>query len=309
MDYQDYYKILGVTKSATDEELKKAYRDLAMKHHPDKHKGDKKAEEKFKQINEAYQVLSDPDKRAHFDRLGSAYQDWEKRGGQQAGGFNWGDWQGEARQQGARGMNIEFENIGDMFGGGGFSDFFSQIFGATGQARGAQNPRANLASAPIETEMIISLHEAYHGGKRKLKINNKNFEVKIPKGANKNTKLRLKNAGPNDRDVHLLISVSPDPRFERRGDNLYTDISLSVFTAMLGGKVSVPTFDGEMSLTIPGGTQAGQKFRLKAKGMQNIKNKNKVGNLYAIMHIEIPSKLSDSQRNDIEKLSQTFKSL
>jgi curved DNA-binding protein len=308
MNYQDYYKILGVNKNATDKELKKAYRELAMEHHPDKNQGNKNAEEKFKQINEAYQVLSDPDKRAHFDRLGSAYQDWEKRGGQQAGGFNWDDWQRSSGRQGAEGMRVEFDSFGDLFGGGGFSDFFSQIFGAAGgQGRTNRYPRDTIASTPVETEMIISLSEAYHGGSRKLKINGRNFEVKIPHGAKVGTKLRLKNAGPNKRDVHLIIKISPDPRFEREGDHIYADVSISIFTAMLGGKVAVPTLDGkQVMLSIPAGTQMGQKFRLKGKGMPNIRNKEKTGNLYAIMQIEIPKELSESQQKDIEKLSKTF---
>ena len=216
MNYRDYYEILGVNKNSDNAELKRAYRKLAMQYHPDQNPDDKKAEEKFKEINEAYQVLSDPDKRAHYDRLGSDYNRYQQGGGN-PGGFNWGQY----TQGGSPGgMNVDYE---DLFGGD-FSDFFSQIFGGMGGFGGGQRGRSARQPQKYETEMIVSLHEIYNGSTRQININDRKFEVKVPKGAKNGTKLRLKGAGPNQGDVYLILKVSPDPRFDLKGDKLYAEI-------------------------------------------------------------------------------------
>jgi len=274
---------------------------LAMQYHPDKNPGDQSAEEKFKEINEAYQVLSDEDKRAHYDRLGSAYKNWERGGGR--GGFDWGNWSREA----PGGMHVEFDgDLGDLFGGG-FSDFFSQIFGGMGGfTPGGQRP-AGRQPQKYEMEMIISLQEAYNGSTRKVKINDRSFDVKVPKGTRSGTKLRLKGAGPNNSDVFLVVKVSEDPRFERKKDNLYTDVNIDLYRAVLGGEVRVPTLSGEVVLTIPSGTQPGQSFRLKGRGMPNLKNNAKPGDLYANIQVELPKQLGPEERQLFEKLSQLKK--
>ncbi len=319
MDYKDYYNVLGVGKTASADEIKKAYRKLAMQYHPDRNPDDAKAEEKFKEINEAYQVLSDKDKRAHYDQLGSAYSNWQQRGGQ--GGFDWNDWMygqrgGQRGSQPGGGMRVEYEgDLGDLFGGG-FSDFFSQIFGGftgssnlDGMMRGQRRgPQRQARPQHYESEMVISLHEAYTGSTRKVKINDRQFDVKIPQGARNGTKLRLSGAGPAapggpPSDIHLVIKVSPDPRFERKGDNLHTEISIDLYTAVLGGKVSVPTLSGNLALKIPAGTQPGQTFRLKGKGMPRLRASHQFGDLYAYIQVQIPTDLTPEQRQLFEKLS------
>lgn len=303
MEYKDYYKSLGLDKTASADEIKKAYRTLALKYHPDRNPGDAKAEEQFKEINEAYQVLSDEDKRAHYDRLGSAYSSWQGRGGPQ-GGFDWGDWM--YGQPGGGGVRVEYDgNIEDLFGGD-FSDFFSQIFGGLGgmgaSARGQQAQRGRRqAPQNYEIEMLISLHEAFNGSTRKLKINQRTFEVKIPKGAASGTRVRLKGAGPADPagragDVYLVVKVAPDPRFERKKDNLYTETKIDLYTAVLGGEIEVQTLTGKGMLRIPGGTQPGQTFRLKGKGMPNLKKNSQRGDLLVTVDVGIPEKLTAEQK-------------
>ena len=322
MEYQDYYKTLGVSKKASQEEIKKAYRKLAMKYHPDQNPGDKTAEEKFKLINEANQVLSDSDKRAKYDQLGSAYKQYEQGGGG-AGGFDWSQWQ----QSGGGGANI---NLEDLFGGagggmGGFSDFFSTIFG--GQGRGAQqtrggyrqqqgNPygfpnggfegRGQAAQQPqrYEETLQISLSDAYHGSSRQIRVNNKTMNVKIPKGIESGKKIRMKGVAPGNGDLYLVINIAPDPRFEVDGATLITIVDVDLYTAVLGGKVTVPGMEKNFSLNIPAGTQPGQRFRLSGKGMPKFKKDGAFGDLFALVEIEIPKKLSAKEKKLFSELAQ-----
>jgi curved DNA-binding protein len=304
MDYKDYYEILGVDRKSDSDEIKSAYRKLALKYHPDRNPDDKQAEEKFKEINEAYQVLSDTEKRAHYDQLGSAYSSWQQRGA--PGGFNWGEW----TRGTPGGMHVEFEgDLGDLFGGG-FSDFFSQIFGGFGMdSMGRQSAPRQQVPQRYETEMVISLHEAYNGSTRQVKVNNRRFDVKIPKGASTGMKLRLKGAGPRGprgqvSDIYLVVKVSPDPRFERKRDRLYTDVSVDLTAAVLGGETVVSTLSGDVVLQIPPGTQPGQTFRLKGRGMPNLKQKTKYGDLFVTIDVELPKKLTPQQRKLFEQLAK-----
>jgi len=322
MDYKDYYNVLGVEKSASTEEIKKAYRKLAMEYHPDRNPGDDKAEERFKEINEAYQVLSDKDKRAHYDQLGSAYSNWQQSG--RRGGFDWNQWNYGSPGGQPGGMRVEFEgDLSDLFGGGGFSDFFSQIFGGMGGRGGMEEilrgrrgtaGQSRTAAPPrhYESEMVIGLHEAYQGSTRQVRIGDRHFDVKIPKGAKTGTKLRLSGAGPTGpdgkaADVYLVMKVSLDPRFDRKEDDLYTEVFVDVPTAVLGGKVTVPTLSGSVSLTIPEGTQTGQTFRLKGKGMPKLKANHQHGDLYATVQVDIPKKLTAKQRELYEQLAKQKK--
>lgn len=285
MEYKDYYKSLGVDRNATPEEIKKAFRKLAMKYHPDRNKDNKQAEEKFKEINEAYEVLSDPKKRERYDQLGTSYQQWQQRGGN-PGNFNWNEW---FTSQGGRGQQVNPEDFGDIFGG--FSDFFRVIFGGmpvSGQPRARQtgNPQPAQARRPAnyEQKVQITLEEAYHGTTRLLQINERRIEVKIPAGARNGTKVRVAGAGPLDAygrgsDIYLVIELLPHARFKVSGSDLTTEVKIDYLTAILGGSVTVNTLSGDVVLTIPPGTQPGQKFRLSGRGMPVLKSSQTHGNL------------------------------
>lgn len=309
MNYKDYYEILGLKKGASEDEIKKAYRKLALEYHPDRNPGDTTAEEKFKEVNEAHQVLSDPEKRAKYDQLGSAYSQWEQGGGR-AGGFDWGAWGGGNPGN----VRVEYSgDIGDIFGGGGgFSDFFQQIFGGMAGAGGAQQQAQSQTPQAFEQPVTISLEEAYRGSERQLNVDGRSFNVKIPAGAKDGTKIRMRGAGPKDyygqpSDIYLVVSVAPDPRFTRKGDQLHSEAKIELSTAVLGGKLNVATFNGEGVLTIPAGTQPGQSFRLKGKGMPKIKSKGSYGDLIVKVKVDIPTDLSDEEKRAFQVFAKQRK--
>ncbi|MEN4012164.1 MAG: J domain-containing protein [Bellilinea sp.] len=305
MEYKDYYKILGVSKSASEEEVKKAYRKLAMKHHPDRNRGDKSAEERFKEINEAYEVLRDPQKRARYDQLGESYHQWQQMGGQ-PGNFNWEQWF-SGTPRGARSTQVD---MGDLFGGmGGFSDFFSAIFGGMGADAMRQSPSARRARQPqhLQHPVQITLEEAYRGTTRFLQVDNRRIEGKIPPGAQTDTRIRLSGGGPvapdgRKSDLYLVIEVLPDARYERKGNDLYSEVNIDLYTAVLGGQTRVTTLSGEVMLTIPPGTQAGQKIRLAGRGMPQLRSPHTFGDLYVSVKVQIPRQLSERQRELFEQL-------
>ena len=294
MEYKDYYQTLGVARNASDEEIRKAYRKLAMKYHPDRNPDDKQAEERFKEINEAYQVLNDPDKRAHYDRLGSAYSSWERGG--RPGGFDWNQWAGGN----PGGVRVEYGDLNDMFGGEGlFSEFFRTIFGGSGAAGGTRR------SAPAYQQSVeISLEEACRGTTRKIQSDHKRVQVKIPPGVRTGSKVRAAGAGPNGSDLYLVIEVKPDERFERKGNDLHTTAKVSVFTAILGGEAQVRTMSGTVKLTIPAGTQPEQVFRLAGRGIPHLKNSATKGDLFVKLKVEIPRHLSSRQKELLEEVSK-----
>ena len=309
MEYKDYYKILGVERSAKADEIRKAYRKLAMQHHPDRNPGNKQAEERFKEINEAYQVLSDDQKRGRYDQLGSAYSNWQQRGGQPSD-FNWGDWSSQA-SGGAGGTRVNVENLNDLFGEGMFSDFFRSIFGGTGgissdmfrQAQGGTSGRARPA-ASYQQPVTISLAEAFNGATRQIQNETRRMEVKIPPGVRTGSKVRVANAGPQSTDLYLIVDVANDPRFERDGNDLHTNASVDAFTAMLGGEAEVETMLGKVKLTIPAGTQPEQVFRLAGRGMPQLKNPKVKGDLFVRLKVQIPRELSAKQRKLLEEASK-----
>lgn len=303
MDYKDYYKVLGVDRTASEQEIKKVYRKLALKYHPDRNPGNKAAEEKFKDINEAYQVLSDPQKRARYDQLGESYAQWQQMGGA-AGGFNWDDW----IRTSPGGTRVQVEDLDDLFGGGGFSDFFSAIFGGMGGDAGQTRRRAGRAHpASYQQTVPITLQEAYHGAERVIQLEGRRLEGKIPAGAKSGTKVRIPGAvrpsNGQPADLYLVIEVQPDARFERKGDDLYTEIPIDLWTAILGGKANVPTPAGEVVLTIPAGTQPGQSFRLTGRGMPLLRDSRQHGDLYTRVKVQIPRQLTAHQRALIEELA------
>jgi len=313
MEYKDYYKILGVDRKATDNEIRKAYRKLALKYHPDRNPNDPKAEEKFKEINEANQVLSDPQKRSRYDQLGTSYNEWQQRGAP-AGGFNWDEW---FTNQPSGGTRVEYGSLDDLFGGD-FSDFFRSIFGGMGGSGRMGNSRTTtqgrrvgqrspVERAPIEQPLTISLTEAYQGTMRRLEVNDRHLEVKIPAGSHTGTKVRIPNAVVHPQgqteDLYLVIEVTDDPHFERKKDDLYTNVSVDLFTAVLGGEVTVPTLTGNVVLKIPAGTQPDQLFRLSGKGMPHIKDPKNCGDLFVHIKIQIPKKLTAQQKDLFKQLA------
>jgi len=300
MEYKDYYKILGVERTATQDEIKKAYRKLAMKYHPDKNPGDKKAEEKFKDINEAHEVLSDPKKRSRFDQLGESYSRWQQSGGR--GNFNWDDWFTNPAGGQPRGQRVEVGDLNDMFGGD-FSDFFSRIFGGFGGASTQTQTRRRAAARPqYEQAVAISLQEAYHGAERVLQLDEHRLNVKIPPGAQTGTKVRMAKASPDGGDIYLLVEVSPDPQYEVKGVDLYTEIPVDLYACVLGGEVRVPTLAGDVMLTIPAGSQNGQTIRLAGRGMPHLKSPQTFGDLYARIKVQLPRQLTPKQRELFERL-------
>lgn len=314
MEYQDYYKTLGIERNATPEDVKKSFRKLAMKYHPDRNPGDKESEEKFKKITEAYEVLSDPQKKARYDQIGESYSNWQQTSGGR-GQFNWDDWIG---QSGARGgTRVEVGDLNDFFGGGGFSDFFNMLFGMTGNGFSGRNPRTATRTQPYasqahpkayEQTVHISLMEAYRGTDRMVSVDGQRLQVKIPAGSKTGTKVRMagavSNSGRRD-DIYLVIEVDPDTKFERVGDDIYTDISIDLYTAVLGGQAVVQTPGGQVNLTIPAGTQPGQKIRLSGLGMPKLRSPQTSGDLYTRIKVTIPRSLNDKQKKLFEQLRQS----
>ena len=312
MEYRDYYKILGIDRKASPDEIKKAYRKLALQYHPDRNPDDQKAEEKFKELNEAHQVLSDEEKRARYDQLGDSYTRWEQRGGT-PGGFNWEDWYAAP---GGGNVRVDVGNLNDMFGSAGlgdFSDFFRTIFGGvggmsnmggTGRRAGA-SPR--MQQPKYEQEVTITLHEAFHGTTRRFEIGGKKIEIKIPRGARTGTKVRASAiiSTPNGRktDLILMIKVEADGQYKRKGDDLTTDVEVDLYRAVLGGEVSVQTMTGNVLLTIPPGTQPGQSLRLAKQGMPTLKDPDKRGDLYVRAKIVVPKNISAEERELFEQLA------
>jgi len=298
MEYKDYYKILGVDKNADEKEIKKAYRRLARQHHPDVNPGDKAAEARFKEINEANEVLSDPEKRRKYEELGRNYQRWQQTGGQ-PGGFDWSQWT-EGGQPG--GVRVEYGDLNDLFGGSGFSDFFEAIFGGMG---GGSRRAAQATAQPrdLEHEVEITLEEAFHGAQRLMEIDGRRLEVKIPAGVKTGSRVRMAGeglpggkAGPRG-DIYLRIKVLPHATFERQGDHLHCEIPADLFAALLGGEVRVPTLSGTVALRIPAGTQSGRIFRLAGQGMPKLRTPQEHGDLYVKIRVMLPEALSEKERN------------
>jgi curved DNA-binding protein len=307
--FRDYYETLGVSKTATPDEIRSAYRKLARKYHPDVAKDKKAGEEKIKEINEAYEVLSDPEKRKKYDQLGEA---WER--GEYPGATPGGVPEGWSYQQAPFGEGVEFH-----FGGTGFSDFFETFFG-TRRAYGAA-PDFGFEGATarrqrkrdVEADMMVTLTEALHGSTRMItlqrtaepgqKSKTETYKVKIPAGIREGQRIRLAGQGENGGDLFLRISFQKHPEFRWQEADLYYDLDLAPWEAVLGCSVNIPTLDGHAKLKIPAGTISGATFRLANLGLSKAEGGR--GNLYAVVRIVVPTEASVSERKLWEELAKT----
>lgn len=306
MNVQDYYKTLGLTKNATQDEIRDAFRKLARQHHPDANLGDKSAEEKFKQINEAYQVLSDPDKRSKYDQFGSTWQNYTGGGGRPED-FNWGQW---ARRGGG---NTRTVNMDDLGGIGGFSDFFETLFGrGAGGAGGV--PSRMRGGRDAEQEVEITLDEAFNGAMRVFeRQDGTRMEIKIPKGVRSGSKVRVAGQGEKTTyggqpgDLYLRIKVAPHPMFKREKDDLQVSLPVDLYTAILGGEVEVPTLGRPVQLKIPALSQNGKTFRLRGLGMPHPQNSTERGDLLAVLDVKLPKQMGEPEKQLFEQLREMQK--
>jgi curved DNA-binding protein len=306
--YKDYYESLGVSRTASADEIKKAFRKLAREFHPDVAKDKKKAEERFKEINEAYEVLSDPDKRKKYDQLGANWKSGaEFRPPPGYGGFGGGG----QPFRGGRAGSEEFH-----FGGTGFSDFFEQLFGSRtrggfGQGGGFNREDFGGAAergADIEGDLMVTLEEAARGSVRTVNITHgdhrESHQVKIPAGITEGQKLRIAGKGESGAgggekgDLYLRVRLARNPEFDVDGHNLIHELELAPWEAVLGAEISVPTLDGRVNIKIPAGTVSGQKLRVRGRGL------GKDGDLFVVTKIVVPSKITDAQKKLWEQLAQ-----
>lgn len=312
MEYKDYYKILGVPKNSTEKDIKGAYRKLARKLHPDINPNDKSAQEKFKDVNEAYEVLGDAEKRKKYDELGANWQQFEQY--QRAGGqgpFQWGGGGGGGGPQYRTVNPEEFEQIfGDV---GGASDFFRTFFGGLGGEPRARTARPRRGQ-DFETPLQVSLEEAYRGTKRTLQLDGRRIEVSIKPGVKTGSRVRVAgqgNPGANagePGDLYLNVQVLPNALYERQGDDLSTKVPVDLYTAILGGEVRVPTLKGgQLLLKIPPQTQNGRQFRLAGKGMPKLNDPNSYGDLYVKVTVALPENLSEKELELFRQLAETRK--
>lgn len=298
MEYKDYYKVLGIDKKASAAEIKKAYRKLAVKYHPDKNPDDKLAEEKFKELNEAYEVLGDEGKRKKYDEFGENWKYYEQAGNNGGGDFDWNKWrsgQGAGRQQG---------HDDSMFGEGNqFSDFFEHLFGGGFGGRAQQGRSRNRRGGDLQATMQVSLQDVYTGATRQIEVNGQKLNLKIKPGTYSGQVLRLKGKGQPGRnggeagDLLIEVSIAGDAQFELKGKDVYMEVPVDLFTVVLGGKVQVAVPGNPLQLSIPAGTDSGRLFRLKAKGLPAPENSKDVpGDLYVEVKIVVPDQLTDEER-------------
>ncbi|NWG15486.1 MAG: DnaJ domain-containing protein [Chloroflexi bacterium] len=298
---KDYYQLLGVKRDASEKDIKTAFRRLAKKHHPDANPNDPNAEARFKEINEAYEVLSDPEKRARYDRFGTANPQFDPN---------------------FAGQSYTYTNVD--IGDSPFADILDSLFGGFGRAGRARGASGGVRGSPfggavsmdgedIRHNVTISLKEAYTGTSRLITKGDRTVKVNIPAGASTGTKVRLSGegmpgaGGGRPGDLYLIVEVAPDAQFERKGDDLYVDVKVDMFAALLGGEVEVPTLERPVKLRIPPGTQSGRRFRLSGKGMPVLRHKDQFGDLYARVLVTVPEHLNAEQKALVERLRDSLR--
>jgi len=309
MDFKDYYEILGVAPNADKKTIQQTFRQLARKHHPDVNPGNKDAEEKFKTINEAYQVLSDVKQRKKYDELRAQYQQWQKTGGQQQQDFDWQNWSNQS-DKGARTQYANAEDLEDLFGSASpYSDFFSSIFGGGKASSGRSAPPGPRRGRDAEYEVDLTLEEAFRGTQRLLEMDGHQIQASIPLGVRTGTRVRLAGHGEQGKnggvagDLYLIIKVLPNDIFERDGDDLHMDATVDIFTAIAGGEIRIPALEKPLTLTIPPRTNANQTFRLRGKGMPYLREPNKHGDMFARIKLVLPNALTDKEVEEITALA------
>ena len=322
MDFKDYYEILGVAPNAEKKVIQQTFRQLARKFHPDVNPGNKEAEEKFKTINEAYQVLSVAKQRKKYDELRAQYQQWQQTGGRQQD-FDWQNWSASragtgtagASQpgQGARVQYASPEDLEDLFGSASpYSDFFTNIFGQayrSGRGSGRAASPGPRRGRDVEYEVNLSLEEAFHGAERLLDIDGHRIKAGIPPGVRTGSRVRLagqaepgQNGGP-DGDLYLIVQINPNETFEREGDNLHMDVPVDIFTAVAGGEVRIPGLERPLTLKIPPRTNANRTFRIRGKGMPHLRDTKKRGDLFARVRLVLPDPLTDEEVSSMHELA------
>ena len=318
MDYKDYYQTLGVNKNADEKEIKKAYRQLAQKYHPDRNHGDKASEEKFKDINEAYEVLSDAEKRQKYDQFGAQWQQYASAGGR-PDDFDWTRWGAAPGGGGYR--TVTQEELNQMFGGGsgGFSDFFETLFGGGGSRQadgfssfgnmggayqpGPQNGRDH------EHAIDVTLEEVFYGTTRTLQWEDgRSLAAKIPPGVKTGSRIRLSGqgqpgvSGGKAGDLYLMVNVLPHPIYDRDGDDLKMRVPVDLYTAVLGGQADVFAIGKQVKLTIPPETKNSKQFRLRGLGLPQLRQPDQRGDLYVSIDVQLPYNLSDEEKKLFEEL-------
>jgi curved DNA-binding protein len=300
MEYIDYYKALGISSTASEADIKSAYRKLARKYHPDLNPDNKEAERKFKEINEANEVLSDPDKRKKYDKYGKDWQQADEIEKMQ---------RSQGRSQGSSGQPFGSGNYSGEYSGD-FSDFFGSMFGNESGSRGRQT---KFRGQDIQAGLTLQLTDVYKTQKQTITVNGKQIRLTFPAGIEDGQIIKIAghggsgvNGGPNG-DLYITFAVENNTAFKRDGDNLYKTVDIDLYTAVLGGEILVATFDGKVKLKIAEGTQSSSKVKLKGKGFPVYKKEDEFGDLYIMFNIKLPSKLTDKEKelfSELQKLRQ-----
>ncbi len=315
MDYKDYYNILGVSRDASQDEIKKKYRKMAAKFHPDKNPNNKKAEAKFKEIGEAYEVLKDPEKRKLYDQVGHDWKNYQQAGAN-PNDFNWSQY-GDGQR-----VNVNFEEMfagGQQSGGSPFSSFFETIFGGgqgnggsygRGGQQGYTRSRAQQRGRDTEAEIQISLDDVVSGVEKQLQINGEKVKVKIPAGIEDGKRLKLRGhgqasplGGPKG-DLYLKVKINIPEGFERKGRDIVQTLPLDLYTALLGGELKVQTLEGKVKLNIPPETPNGKVFRLAGRGLPEFKKSSARGNYFIKAEIQLPENLTEKEKELFKELAK-----